>query len=691
MLVSHQYLEYNGAVFQTVYGNGSAQLYHYDNRGFLTSVTYGQKAASGEISWDPTPAVTYSYSPEGRLIARSSSATAQSFAYDFLGRVIRSSTTGDGRQNHTIDQTYDSYNRLDSFTETIGQTSRTTKAFYSPTGELTGLSLSGEDSPSVLYEYDELLRLKKRTLPNGRVTEYRYLDAGPNRTTSLVSAVIEDGVALLYSYDARGNILTIKKEQGGSTSLLFEYTYDALGQLTREDDLQRHIRTQYFYDGNGNITNQNKQNITGSNVVSGELFGQATWTYGDGNWKDLLTSYNGNTIYFDELGNTTFFGGRILDWNNGRKLASVNMHTCYAYDADGLLIRITNTQSGSRTNFYRNGTLITGIEENGVLTRYFYDASGSILGFEKNGATYYYLKNLQGDVTGITDSNGGILGLYRYDAWGSLLGIYNQYGVITYSAILQENPFRYRGYYYDGNSGFYYLNSRYYSPELKRFISADSQLNNTASNLSCNLFAYCENNPISLADSNGTSPFTAIKTAIKMISSAVFIPFGHQFKEFISGTGSIYLSRKGYKIANIAFQHALWGKGKPLSHAARKKMIERLKESSPLDNLTHDLIQSASSDTANTRGSIELSGKSEADADLYYTFQHVNYDIRATRIESAWKVEITISDYYNFDTLRSFKNFSTASLANDLGWYLQGTERLTPYPIRVSYTKFIFD
>ena len=62
----------------------------------LTSVTYGQKAASGEIGWEPSPAVTYSYSPEGRLIARSSSATGQSFAYDFLGRVIRSSTTDSG-------------------------------------------------------------------------------------------------------------------------------------------------------------------------------------------------------------------------------------------------------------------------------------------------------------------------------------------------------------------------------------------------------------------------------------------------------------------------------------------------------------------------------------------------------------------------------------------------------------------
>lgn len=512
VLVSHQYLEYNGAVFQTVYGNGSAQLYHYDNRGFLTSVTYGQKAASGEISWEPTPAVTYSYSPEGRLIARSSSATAQSFAYDFLGRVVRSSTTGSGRQNHTIDQTYDPYNRLDSFTETIGQTSRTTKAFYSPTGELTGLSLSGEDSPSVLYEYDELLRLKKRTLPNGRVTEYRYLDAGSNRTTSLVSAVIEDGVALLYSYDARGNILTIKKEQGGSTSLLFEYTYDDLGQLTREDDLQRHIRTQYFYDGNGNITNQNKQNITGSNVVSGALFGQATWTYGDSNWKDLLTSYNGITTAADSLGNIGYYNGRLLNWHN-RRLSGVSGVASYTYDADGLLVAKTDAVTGLQVRFYRNGSLITGIEENWNLTRYFYDTSGSILGFISGGSYFYYLKNLQGDVVGITDSSGTVLGTYRYDAWGALQAIEGaEQGSANYS-LLESNPFRYRGYFYDKTSGLYYLNSRYYSPELKRFLSADGYVSTGQGITGYNMFAYCGNNPVNRKDPTGQFWITVLIVA----------------------------------------------------------------------------------------------------------------------------------------------------------------------------------
>ena len=121
---------------------------------------------------------------------------------------------------------------------------------------------------------------------------------------------------------------------------------------------------------------------------------------------------------------------------------------------------------------------------------------------------------------GITDSSGTVLGTYRYDAWGALQAIEGaEQGSANYS-LLERNPFRYRGYFYDKTSGLYYLNSRYYSPELKRFISADSQLNNTASNLSCNLFAYCENNPISLADSNGTVPFLVITAAIGAVVGA---------------------------------------------------------------------------------------------------------------------------------------------------------------------------
>ena len=126
-------------------------------------------------------------------------------------------------------------------------------------------------------------------------------------------------------------------------------------------------------------------------------------------------------------------------------------------------------------------------------------------GFEYNGQKYFYRKNLQGDIIGIYDSCWNLLGLYEYDAWGNLL---SQVG----SEILNINPFRYRGYYYDAETGLYYLNSRYYDPETGRFISPDSvsYLDPETCN-GLNLYAYCGNNPVMYTDPYG---FFAVSTFI---------------------------------------------------------------------------------------------------------------------------------------------------------------------------------
>ncbi|MCH3977141.1 MAG: helix-turn-helix domain-containing protein [Bacilli bacterium] len=120
---------------------------------------------------------------------------------------------------------------------------------------------------------------------------------------------------------------------------------------------------------------------------------------------------------------------------------------------------------------------------------------------------YYYLRNTQGDIASIIDRNCIEVARYTYDAWGN--HVVNN---LTEDNIGDINPFRYRGYYFDQETGLYYLNARYYDPETGRFISQDniSYLEPEMIN-GLNLYAYCGNNSVMNVDRNGTSwwnPFT---------------------------------------------------------------------------------------------------------------------------------------------------------------------------------------
>ena len=128
---------------------------------------------------------------------------------------------------------------------------------------------------------------------------------------------------------------------------------------------------------------------------------------------------------------------------------------------------------------------------------FFYDSNGTPLALKVGGVTYYYVTNLQGDAIQLVDSTGTAVAAYEYDPYGN---------IVSQSGDLADlNPLRYRGYYYDKETGFYYVSSRYYDPEIGRFINADDidYLGADGSPLSYNLFAYCMNNPVNRFDVNG--------------------------------------------------------------------------------------------------------------------------------------------------------------------------------------------
>ncbi len=155
-------------------------------------------------------------------------------------------------------------------------------------------------------------------------------------------------------------------------------------------------------------------------------------------------------------------------------------------------------------NFFTlNGRILAQYDDTDNI--YFQYNGDTPVGFILNDVQYLYITNLSGDVTGITDENGDMIAQYTYDEWGKLLEIHTEEEDDEEQLSIAEiNPLRYRGYYYDNETGYYYLQSRYYDPELCRFISADSfDYIDADTPMSVNAYAYCENNPINFSDSTG--------------------------------------------------------------------------------------------------------------------------------------------------------------------------------------------
>ena len=190
------------------------------------------------------------------------------------------------------------------------------------------------------------------------------------------------------------------------------------------------------------------------------------------------------------------------------------------YDENGL--RLSKTTGGVTTKIYRtNGQMVGMNSSDGKDLMFLLDGSGNVYGLHYDhysseaqtaAATYYFAYNAQGDVIGIYDASGTVVAIYAYDEWGNctvqvLAADSNGHAADSPDHIAQVNPFRYRGYFYDGETGLYYLNSRYYDPETCRFLNVDSVIPATGNPINgYNLFAYCLNNPLIYEDAAGQFP-----------------------------------------------------------------------------------------------------------------------------------------------------------------------------------------
>ena len=358
-------------------------------------------------------------------------------------------------------------------------------------------SVSWNGVEKVTNKFDSLSRLSKRTV-NGLATNYTYKDLEGNQTTTLVKSIETSGITHTYEYDSLGNITSIY--DGTNTT---SYKYDNLNQLVRENNQKLGVTITYAYQ-NSNITERKEYAYTTGDL--GEVLDTKTWTYGNNIWSDLLTSFNGQTITYDEIGNPLTIGSQTLSWNGRqlRQIADGNNTYSYAYNVDGQ--RVSKTVNGITTEYFYNGSILAGQKTGENTLVLMYDNDGTAFGFTYNGTEYYYLKNAQNDVVALVDSNRQIVAKYAYDAWGHIVSVTDAEGndiSAQKDHIGNVNPIRYRSYYYDNETGLYYLKTRYYSPDMCRFLNADGSIGANQDIHAYNLFAYCSNNPVNFYDPSG--------------------------------------------------------------------------------------------------------------------------------------------------------------------------------------------
>ena len=490
MLSSFEYDYATGLLLKQNYGNGDCINYSYDNLDRLSYKMY---------NGDGNRKLSYSYGRDGNIASSFDSATGEKtvFCYDLANRAVGQKTYVGSTLSSSLAYTYaDKTNYLVGVKHKFALGEQTIGYRYGnlSVGEMPdqiyGVTWNGKEK--IGYSYDGFGRITDKTvMPSLSKTlhnRYTYYNReSGNRTSTTVKSLETANGTYTYTYDAVGNILSIN-----DGTYTVSYVYDGLNQLVRENDQRADTTTVYTYT-NGNITGKKVYKYTLGDV--GEEIKSTSYGYSNSEWRDLLTSFNGQAVTYDEIGNPITFGSKSFEWC-GRQLERItdgdNTYV-YSYNTDG--DRVSKTVNGVKTEYFYNGSILAGQKTGDETLIFMYDNNGDAFGFNYNGEEYYYIKNVQNDIVAIADKNGDIVANYYYDAWGNVTQITGN------TALAQTNPLRYRSYYYDSETGYYHLKSRYYSPEVGRFLNADKQLNNDL--LGNNLFSYCSNNPIARADTDG--------------------------------------------------------------------------------------------------------------------------------------------------------------------------------------------
>ena len=497
--------------------------------------------------------------------------SSENYLYDGSDRLIRVvETDGDNVVLHDFSWTYDAKDNVTALTESIGGKSFSYTYAYDDDSRPTTFGY-GSVTKQVTYDghgrsSGTTVKNGSRTVLG---TGYAYRDVDSTYTTTQVKSVTNSyggkTANFNYTYDANGNILSVSGDQ------TVTYEYDDLGQLVWEKNAAAGKAWNYTYDNGGNLIKKVREYTTeapepeptpepepeptpvpepepepdptptptptpeptpkpsrepipinppvtptpalmslddSDTVVNSSdrvtVQEETLYTYGDAEWGDLLTAYDGEEITYDGIGNPLSYRGWTMSWQGGRQLASMTKGSNtlnFAYNESGL--RTEKTVNGVAHSYVWQGSKLAADITDAYALYFHYDSTGDVIGFTRtaNGTDteYFYVKNLQGDILKVITATGTEAATYTYDAWGKLL--------TSTGDLAEVNPLRYRGYFYDTETSLYYLKSRYYDPEVGRFINPDGYNSTGQGIIGTNMFAYCLNNPAIFSDDAGTIAF----------------------------------------------------------------------------------------------------------------------------------------------------------------------------------------
>ena len=571
-----------------------ATAYSYDSRGNQTKVTYENgdyredtydarnlKTVSKYYQADGTQTLqtNYQYDDQYRLTkmtdAKKSGSARKAYRYTYTGydgfgrtawtaEVSQEAEPSDAQiAKHKISYSYDTEDKITEVAYALAEDGRVESLHYAYDKNQYLIAIKakikGSDEEKLIrkYRYNERGKLftivdftdyrDKNESYVARFYEYDALDRVSSMTYKSGTTVLE---AYTYSYDKNNNIVkkteknSTAKEEKDHTDQTTEYTYNALGRLTKSvvtdhKKNEEKTTTTYSYDSAGNRTKKVKGEEETAYTYNGlnQLL-KAKTTKGDTVKNDISYEYdvNGNQIKEtdketgDSVENTYDVENRLStvtvtkkSGTSGNETVSLTQENLYNGEGQ----RIQKKEAGEVTNyFYEDGMVsyttgadtgekriqnLSGLEDNVIY------AEQKVTGKDGTASAYQdflYTKDIQGSTSSILnkDTKGELS--YEYDDFGETS--------IHGSSVL-KNEICYTGGIYDESTGLYYLNARYYDPENGRFLTEDTYRGEVNEPDTLHLYAYCKNNPINYVDPSG---HLAIEVAVAYMAGTYLIAWG---------------------------------------------------------------------------------------------------------------------------------------------------------------------